>query len=403
MNGKLILAVFLAGVAPAGLAAPPVVSNIRTSARPGSKLVDIRYDLAYSGANTLAVGVLVSTDDGASYTLPASSFSGEGYGSGVTPGKDRRIVWDTEADGNAGYSSSVRFKLLAREIPAAMAFIPAGPFEMGDPLHEGNANESPVHRVYVSAFYMDRCDVTKTTWDHVYRWAVRHGYSFENAGSGKGPNHPVETVNWYDIAKWCNARSEEEGLTPAYYTDERHTAVYRIGQADMTNADVDWAADGYRLPTEAEWEKAARGGASGHRFPWTDTDTISHGRANYYSTSSNSYDVSSTRGFHPKFHDGIYPFTSPVGSSPPNGYGLYDMAGNLWQWCWDWYDAAWYANPASREKDTHGPNSAPKNGFRVMRGGAWHRAANFARCSHRGMDAPDLGWIVFGFRCARSF
>jgi formylglycine-generating enzyme required for sulfatase activity len=286
--------------------------------------------------------------------------------------------------------------------PKVMSLIPAGSFDMGDPLHEGNGNESPLHAVDVSAFYMDRYLVTKAMWDGVYAWATGHGYEFENPGSGKASNHPVETVNWYDIAKWSNARSEKEGLRQAYYTDAKHTAVYRAGQADMTNAEVDWAAEGYRLPTEAEWEKAARGGAKGHRFPWTDADTISGDRANYYSSDRNAYDLGRTRGYHPKFHDAVYPFTSAVGTFAPNAYGLCDMAGNVWQWCWDWYDAAWYAKPAASERDTHGPNSAPKNSYRVMRGGAWHRAANFCRSAHRGMDAPDLGWIVFGFRCARK-
>jgi formylglycine-generating enzyme required for sulfatase activity len=403
MNSNLTSAMLLLWAAAAAPGPPPAVSNVRISARPGLKLVDIRYDLEYSGGNTMAVGVLVSTDNGATYTLPASSFTGEGYGGGVSPGSDKRIVWNAAADWSGTYSSRVRFQVLAHEVPQAMAFIPAGPFDMGDVLHEGNANESPVHQVFVSAFYMDRYDVTKSMWDDVYAWAVRHGYAFENAGSAKAPNHPVETVNWYDAARWCNARSEKEGLAPAYYSDEKHTVVYRSGQADMTNSQVDWAADGYRLPTEAEWEKAARGGATGHRFPWSDSDTISHSRANYYSSDRNSYDVSPTRGYNPAFHDGVYPFTSPVGYFPPNGYGLYDMAGNLWQWCWDWYDVAWYANPAASVNDTHGPDSGPKNAFRVMRGGAWHRAANFARWAHRGMDAPDLGWIVFGFRCARRF
>lgn len=282
-----------------------------------------------------------------------------------------------------------------------MALIPAGPFIMGDTLKNGNANELPTHTVYVSAFFMDRYDVTKSLWDTVYKWAVNRGYSFENVGSGKAGNHPVHTINWYDVAKWCNARSEKEGLTPAYHTGSSQATVYRSGQIDVTNSSVKWAADGYRLPTEAEWEKAARGGAAGHRFPWANADTITHGQANYYSSSLNSYDVSPTRGYHPLFHDGVYPFTSPVDYFPPNGYGLYDMAGNIWQWCWDLYDAGWYGKAGATQKDTRGSDSN-RNGFRVMRGGSWHRSANFARWAHRGNDAQDLGWITFGFRCARG-
>ena len=95
-----------------------------------------------------------------------------------------------------------------------------------------------------------------------------------------------------------------------------------------------WAI--YRLPTEAEWENAARGGASGRRFPWVDADTITHSRANYYSSSSYAHDISSTRGYHPSFQAGGYPYSSPVGYFASNGYGLHDMAGNEGEWCWDW-------------------------------------------------------------------
>ena len=288
--------------------------------------------------------------------------------------------------------------------PPGMALIPAGSFTMGDTFSEGYGGELPSHTVYVSAFYMDTNEVSKVQWDEVYQWAITNGYSFDNPGSGKASTHPVQTINWWDAVKWCNARSEKEGLTPCYHTDSSQTTVYRSGQLDLTNGCVDWTA-GYRLPTEAEWEKAARGGASGHRFPWSDVDTISHRQANYrvyqqYGTNSYVYDVSPTAGYHPAYATGGVPYTSPAGSFAANGYGLYDMAGNVSEWCWDEYDDAYYS--ASPETDPRGP-AFPLDGYRVMRGGDWNRYAGLARCAYRLSYYPDYAYSSVGFRCVRGF
>jgi formylglycine-generating enzyme required for sulfatase activity len=164
-----------------------------------------------------------------------------------------------------------------------MALIPAGNFAMGDTLDSptdmvGRMDTLPVHTNYVSEFYMDTNLVTYALWLQVYQWATNSGYAFDHPGSGKAANHPVQGINWYDCVKWCNARSEMEGRTPAYYTSAAHATVYRSGDTDLTNSCVNWDT-GYRLPTEAEWEKAARGRLAGQRFPCG--NTISWSQANY--------------------------------------------------------------------------------------------------------------------------
>jgi formylglycine-generating enzyme len=275
--------------------------------------------------------------------------------------------------------------------PSGMVFIPAGSFTMGncmDP-NEGTMGELPLHTVNVSALYMDRYLVTYQLWSDVYAWATSHGYSFDNAVAGKAANHPVQTVDWYDCVKWCNARSEKEGKVPAYYTDAGLTVRYRRGQVAPY---VNWAR-GYRLPTEAEWEKAARGGVSGQRFPWG--NTISWNQANYSAYPSGyNYDVNPTAGYHPVFNDGVYPYiyTSPVGYFGANGYGLYDMGGNVWQWCWDWWD--YYSSGAQTD-----PRGASGGEVRVLRGGSWNVRAIYCRAASRYGNPPSR-YSDNGFRCA---
>jgi formylglycine-generating enzyme len=279
-----------------------------------------------------------------------------------------------------------------RMAPEGMALIPAGTFQMGDTFNEGEYYELPVHPVYVSAFCMDTREVTLALWNSVAAWSATNGYSYDYPGSGKATNHPVLNIDWYDMVKWCNARSKMEGRPPAYYTDAALTQVYTNGQIEPY---VNWNA-GYRLPTEAEWEKAARGGAVGHRFPWSNVDTISESQANYYAdTNDYSYDVSLTQGFDPAFDNGAMPYTSPVGSFAPNGYGLYDMAGNAWEWCWDY--AANY--PSGFQIDPRGPDTGTT---RVGRGGNWNYYATDCRNSYRYGNSPGYSASNVGFRCAMS-
>ena len=250
--------------------------------------------------------------------------------------------------------------------PAGMVLIPGGTNAGTDP-------DFGAYSLTVDSFYMDKYEVTKALWDEVYAWAIANGYSFDYAGSGKAANHPVHSVNWYDVVKWCNARSQKEGRQPVYTVSG---ATYKGGRS---NDVVQTSAAGYRLPTDVEWEYAARGAAIGRRFPWSDSDEIQHARANYYSYDVYSYDTSPTRGFHPTYNDGISPYTSPAGSFAANGYGLHDMAGNVWEWCFDWYPGY-------------------EGSSRVFRGGSWGNSAAYCRVGIRYFDFPVNAYDSFGFR-----
>lgn len=294
-------------------------------------------------------------------------------------------------------------QIFAVNPPPGMVLIPAGSFTMGDNL-DGSLPALPLHTNCISAFFMDRCEITKARWDGVFQWATNHGYSFvlNATPAAKGTNHPVYSVNWFNYVKWCNARSEMEGLDPCYYTTPDQTNVLRTGSFVLSNACVNWTASGYRLPTEAEWERAARGGAIGQRFPWG--NTIAHTQANYFAEPANySFDVSATTGYHPWFDDNGTPYTSPVGTFAPNAYGLQDMAGNLWEWCWDAYDV--YSS--APQTDPHGPDIGYAAGeiamARTLRGGAWGVDAMYSRCADRANSAPINATISIGARCVRTF
>ncbi len=141
-----------------------------------------------------------------------------------------------------------------------MVLIPAGSFEMGDSFGgEYMARELPRHAVNVSAFLMDKYEVSRELWNGVAAWASLNGYDIDVDMSSKPGDHPVLNKRWYACVKWCNARSEMEGLEVCYYMTSEKTTPYRTGEVDVSNAAVDWSANGFRLPTEAEWEKAARG------------------------------------------------------------------------------------------------------------------------------------------------
>jgi formylglycine-generating enzyme required for sulfatase activity len=346
-------------------------------------------NLVLGGSNGQSGGtyyVLTSTN----LPLPLSQWTSIATNVLSASGNFTITVTNTFTPGTPQRFYMLELQSLAATTSDGMALIPAGAFTMGDTL-DGESDAIPIS-VTVSAFYMDTNLVSYSQWQSVYTYATSHGYGFDDPGSGKAANHPVQIVDWYDVVKWSNGRSQQAGLTPVYYTDAAFTQVYTTGDVDAVY--VNWGASGYRLPTEAEWEKAARGGLSGQRFPWG--DTISESQANYYGlTNDYRYDLG-PNGFNALFDTGAYPYTSPVGYFAANGYGLYDMAGNVEEWCWDWYGTL-YGQPT-----TTNPTGPASGSYRVLRGGSWYVSAHVARCAYRNFIYPYYVNVSYGFRCVRG-
>ena len=247
---------------------------------------------------------------------------------------------------------SVQQKIRFETDGAAMRLIPAGEFEMGDHFGEGQSDERPVHTVYLDAFYMDETEVTNA----MYRSFVEAtGYSnipfhwnkADDLGRLGKPHFPVIYVTWYDAMAYAQ-----------------------------------WA--GKRLPTEAEWEYAARGGRVGGRYPWG--NEASHAQANYSG----------------EVEPDIWYWPAPVKRFPQNDYGLYDMAGNVWEWCMDEYDRDFYATSPRNNPVAGGlidNDFRTLSAHRVWRGGAWDGGAKSLTVSNRSQSAPSSRFLKTGFRC----
>ena len=275
--------------------------------------------------------------------------------------------------------------------------IPSGTFQMGDSFSEGGSDERPVHAVTVSSFRMSKYEITNGQFAEFLNLAYLNEVKVVAGvvyAAGDGSNgYPYCNLRSYDL----NSQIEFSGNV---------FTVLSKGGDDMSDDPVvvvSWYGArafcdyfGYSLPTEAQWEYAPRGGLSDKRFPLG--DTIGHGEANYNSYWSGgvpfyTYDVSTTEGYHPIAFDGTNPFTSPVGIFSPNGYGMYDMAGNVFEWCADWYSNSYYT--VDPQTDPTGPTTGT---VRVFRGGSWKNLPDYSRIANRVNYSPNYRSYYVGFR-----
>ncbi len=262
--------------------------------------------------------------------------------------------------------------------PAQMILVPAGTFTMGRTNGDGNSSEVPTHSVTLNSFYIGKYEVTQAEYSQYMPPAPTW-----TSSSGLGENYPVYGVSWYSVLKYCNLRSMAEGLTPAY-TILGSTNPANWGGGGVVPTDTwpawdavicNWNANGYRMPTEAEWEYAARGATNSPDYLYSGSDDI-----NAVAWCMDNSDLSS----------------QIVGTKTPNGIGTYDMSGNSWEWCWDWYSSSYYSSSPSNN-----PTGPASEVSRVIRGGTFNYIASSCRVAKRGYSFPYTYGANPGFRLCR--
>jgi formylglycine-generating enzyme required for sulfatase activity len=341
---------------------PQIPRNVRAGT-PGTDSVTLNWDSAGSGVsykvyyntqnNPSGANVLDDLATGTSMNITGME-SGTNYYFWVAS------VKDGQESGRSSVVTILTAAVPTSNVPSGMVRINGGTFMMGSPASEvGRDDDEVQHRVTVGSFYMARYEVTQKEYQALMG---------TNPSIFKGDNLPVEQVTWYNAVNYCNARSRSEGLTPAY---------------TVSGTNVTWnrSANGYRLPTEAEWEYACRAGTT---TPFSTGSNITTNQANYIG--NNPYNGNAK---------GIYrEKTTAVGSFAANSWGLYDMHGNVWEWCWDWH------GDYGRGSQTD-PMGASSGSYRVHRGGSWSDDGQNLRSAYRRGSTPSNRHSTLGFRLLR--
>ena len=284
----------------------------------------------------------------------------------------------TSSQSQSSPTSSVRSSTSGKQIPG-FVFVQGGSFTMGDTRGLGmQKNELPTHTITLNSFYIGKYEVTQAEYSQYMQPADSWSSSY-----GLGDNYPAYYVSWYAILKYCNLRSMAEGLTPCYTINGSTNpanwgSVPTSSDASWDAAICNWNANGYRLPTEAEWEYAARGATNNPDYLNSGSDDL-NAVAWYYDNSGH--------------------LSHPVGTKAPNQLGIYDMSGNLFERCWDWYSKDYYSS--SPRNNPTGPNSGTD---RVVRSGCWETlGVHHCRAASRYSGNPYSSISKFtGFRLCRA-
>lgn len=351
----------------------PVVSNVQAEQRSSDQLVEITFDVADADGDSLFVGVQASDDGGETYDLPIAHLTGD-IGYAIAPGSAKQILWESIKDYPEEYGDNYRVKVFCIDAPVGkFVHIPTDTFTMGN--DEELDSMKPEHKVIISAYYILATEITNIQYkqfcdatERIYPENPVENYLQDY------PDYPAVNITWFDAIAYCNWLSELQGYSTCY---------------DVETGACDTTKSGFRLPTEAEWERAARGGFEGMSFPWG-TDDLDKDSCNYQ-----IYDGSLTAKM-PNFENNRGPV--PVASFPKRGYGLHDMAGNVAEWCNDWYSEDYYT--AELVTDPTGPETGSD---RVLRGGDWNRGVSYSHVFQRDFKDPQKTTSGFyrGFRIVR--